>query len=354
MKRILVVAVVLIAAFVALWALAPPVAYSLLAAVLAPVLSGVAFVANLVVPTNEKSFRVEARITVEGTEYRAVGISTCRTLYETYGAEGVFIGRRQKIFGGHVALTLPDRRRVESSAFLVCSEDEFAKVKDKIAFYLIDRRALPIRAQYTSVARSEANPAAPFRVAIVSAGPTNEAQWGPSHLPGHVFAVPHAIDDVKNSLASYVALPIPKEVWAADEKLRTAFSTINELRAVPKPPNDVLKRMVEKTDAWPVSGTLMPNHSRVDLPSFGPPRPVEYVVIQTRPPPGYSGPPYQYPVPQICLGERCVAMPTTPYSLENIFGREGYLFDPVSQNLIALYVTFAGIHDPGKATFMPR
>ena len=352
MKRVLVVAVVLIAAFMALWALAPLVTYSLLAAVLAPVLSGVAFVANLILPTEEKSFRVEARITVDGTEHRASGVSTCRRLYETHGAEGLFLSRRLKISGGHVSLTLPDRRRVESSAFLVCSDDEFAKVKDRIAFYLVDRRALPIRAQYTSVPRSAANPAASFRVAIVSAGPTNEAQWGTSHLPDHLFAVPHAIDDVKNSLASYVALPIPKEIWSADEKLRAAFSAITELRAVPKPPDDVLKRMVEQTNAWPVSGTLMPDHSRVDLPSFGPPRPVEYVVIQTRPPPGYSGPPYRYPVPQICLGERCVAMPTTPYSLENIFGREGYLFDPVSQNLIALHVTFAGIYDPGKATFM--
>lgn len=353
MKRVLVVAVVLIAAFAALWALAPLVAYSLLAAVLAPVLSGVAFAANLILPTEEKSFRVEALITVDGREHRAVGIATCRRLYETHGAEGLFLTRRLKIFGGHVALTLPDRRRVESSAFLVCSDDEFAKVKDRIAFYLVDRRALPIRAQYTSVPRSAANPAAPFRVAIVSAGPTDEAQGGPSHRPDSPFAVPRVIEDVYSSLTSYVAFAIPKEVWSTDDKLRAQYSAIAELRAVPKPSDDVLKRAVMETNAWPASGTLAPDHSRVDLPAFGPPRPVEYVVIQTRPPPGYSGVPYQYPVPQICLGERCVTMPTTPSSLENIHGRVGYLFDPVSQNLIAIRSLFAGMYDPGKATFMP-
>jgi len=352
-KRVLVVAVVLIAAFVALWALEPLIAYSLLAAVLAPVLSGVAFVANLILPTEEKSFRVEARITVDGSEHRAVGIATCRRLYEAHGAEGLFLTRRLKIFGGHVALTLPDRRRVESSAFLVCSDDEFAKVKDRIAFYLVDRRALPIRAQYTSVPRSAANPAAPFRVAIVSAGPTDEAQGGASHLPDSPFAVPHVIEDVYSSLTSYVAFAIPKEVWSTDDKLRAQYSAITELRAVPKPPDDVLKRLVTETNAWPASGTLAPDHSRVDLPAFGAPRPVEYVVIQTRPPPGTSGAPYKYPVPQICLGERCVTMPTTPSSLESIHGRVGYLFDPVSQNLIAIRALFAGMYDPGKATFMP-
>jgi hypothetical protein len=83
-KRLGIVAGALIVALAALWALAPWVAAaSLLAAVLAPVLASVAFVANLVVPMEEKSFRIEARITVDGAEHRAVGIATCRRLYET-------------------------------------------------------------------------------------------------------------------------------------------------------------------------------------------------------------------------------------------------------------------------------
>jgi hypothetical protein len=343
-KRLGIVAGALIMAFAALWALAPWVAGSLLAAVLAPVLSGIAFVANLVVPIDEKNFRVETRITVDGSEHRAVGIATCRRLYETYGAEKVFLGRRLKIFDGHVSLTLPDGRQVQSSAFLVCSDDEFAKVKDRIAFYLVDRRSTPVRAQYTSVPRSAANSAAAFRVEIVAAGPTRESRQGPSHLPDYLFAVPPAIDDVRNALASYITLPIPKEVWSTDE---------TEFRAVPKPPDEVLRRLVAQTDRWPASGTLAPDHSRVDLPAFGPPLPVDLVAVATKPPPGYVGPPFQFPVPQICLGETCVPLPLRPYERESIFGRQGYLFDPASQTLIAIRATFAGIYDPGKATFMP-
>lgn len=340
-------------AFAALWVVAPWVAGSLLAAVLAPVLSGIAFVANLVVPMDEKSFRIETRITVDGAEHRAVGIATCRRLYETYGAEKVFLGRRLKIFDGHVTLPLPDGRLVQSSAFLVCSDDEFAKAKDRVAFYLVDRRTVPLRAQYTSVPRSAANPAAPFRVEIVSAGPTRETRQGGSYLSDYLFAVPPAIEEVKNSLASYVALPIPKEVWSTDEKLRAEYLAITELRAVPKPPDGVLRQLVAQTDRWPASGTLAPDHSRVDLPVFGPPLPVALVVVATKPPPGYVGPPFQFPVPQICLGETCVPLPLRPHERESIFGRHGFLFDPASQNLIAIRATFAGIYDPGKVTFMP-
>ena len=354
MKRVLVVAVVLIAAFVALFALVPLVAYSLLAAVLAPVLSGVAFVANLVLPLDEKSFRVEARITVDGSEHRAVGIATCRRLYETHGAEGLFLSRRLKIFGGHVSLTLPDRRRVESSAFLACSEDEFAKLTYPIAFYLVDRRAIPIRAQYTSAPRSAANPAAPFRVSIVSARPTNESGPSrPSYLPDDVSAVPRVIEDINSALTSYIALAIPKEIWATDDKLRSDYSAITELRAVPKPSDDVLKRLVAETPHWPASGTLAPDHSRVDLPSFGPPLPVAYVVIETRRPRDHSGLPFQFPVPQVCLGERCVPMPMGPSDRERVHSREGFLFDPASQTLIAVRSVYAGMYDPGKASFMP-
>jgi hypothetical protein len=200
-----------------------------------------------------------------------------------------------KIFDGHVSLALPDGRQVQSSAFQVCSDDEFAKVKDRIAFYLVDRRSVPVRAQYTSVPRSAANPAAPFRVEIVSAGPTRESRQGPSHLPDYLFAVPPAIEDVRNALASYVALPIPKEAWSTDEKLRAEYSAITESRAVPKPPDEVLRRLVAQTDRWPASGALARDHSRVDLPAFGPPLPVAMVVIATKPPPGYVGPPFPVP-----------------------------------------------------------
>ena len=296
MKILLIVVLAVAALFAALWALVPLVAYSLLTAILAPVLSGVAFVANLVLPTEEKRFRIEVRITLDGTEHRPVGIATCQRLYETYGPEGVNFGRRLKISGGHVTLALPDRRRVESSAFLVCSEDEFAKVKDSIAFYLIDRRALPIRAQYTSVPRSAANPAAPFRVSIVSAGPTNEAGPGrPSYLPEDVFAVPRAIEDVASTLTSYIALPIPKEVWSTDERLRVEYGAITEFSAVRRPSDEVVARLVTQTDAWPASGVLAPDHSRVDLPAFGPPVAVGYVVIETRRPRDTTGPPVSVP-----------------------------------------------------------
>jgi hypothetical protein len=46
-------------------------------------------------------------------------------------------------------------------------------------------------------------------------------------------------------------------------------------------------------------------------------------------------------------------MPATPYELESIHARQGYLFDPVSQTLIAIRAVFAGMYDPGKASFMP-
>jgi hypothetical protein len=344
----------LIAAFAALWAFVPLVAYSLLTAVLAPILAGVAFVANLILPVEEKSFRIETQITVDGTEHRATAVATCRSLYEAYGPEGVFFGRRLKVFGGHVALVLSDRRRVESSAFLACSEDEYAKLSYPVAFYLVDRRAIPIRAQYTSAPRSAANPAAPFRVSIVSSGPTNESGPGrPSYLPDDVFAVPRAIEDVSSALTSYIALAIPKEVWATNDKLRGDYSAITELRAVPKPPDDVLKRLVAETPHWPASGALAPDHSRVDLPAFGPPLPVAYVVVETRRPRDHTGLPFQFPVPQVCLGERCVPMPMGPSDRERVHSREGYLFDPASQTLIAIRSVFAGMYDPGKATFMP-
>jgi hypothetical protein len=356
-KRVLIVAVVLIAAFAALWALVPLIAYSLLTAVLAPILAGVAFVANLVLPLEEKSFRIETRVVVDGVEHRATAIATCRRHYEAYGPEGVNFGRRLKISGGHAALVLPDRRRVESSAFLACSEDEFAKLPYPIAFYLVDRRGLPIRAQYTSAPRSAANPAAPFRVSIVSAGPTNES--GPSrplYLPDSLLAVPRAIEDVTNSLTSYIALPIPKEVWSSDEKLRAAYSAITEFRAVPRPPDDVLKRLVTETNAWTASGVLAHDHSRVDLPAFGAPLPIAYVAIETQatpPPRDYTGPPRSFPMPQICLAEKCVAMPDGPSARESVHSREAYFFDPAAQRLIAVRAVFAGVYDPGKATFMP-
>jgi hypothetical protein len=112
--------------------------------------------------------------------------------------------------------------------------------------------------------------------------------------------------------------------------------------------------MLAQTNSWPASGTLALDHSRVDLPAFGPPLPVSYVPIQTRPPPDYKGPPFRFPVPQVCIGERCAPMPVSPYGLENIHGRKGFLFDPASQTLIAIRASFAGIYDPGKETFMPR
>lgn len=43
-----------------------------------------------------------------------------------------------------------------------------------------------------------------------------------------------------------------------------------------------------------------------------------------------------------------------PYSLESIHAREGFLFDPASQNLIAIRAVFAGIYDPGESVFAPR
>jgi hypothetical protein len=46
-------------------------------------------------------------------------------------------------------------------------------------------------------------------------------------------------------------------------------------------------------------------------------------------------------------------VPLRPYERESIFARQGYLFDPSSQNLIAIRATLAGIYDPGNATFMP-
>lgn len=245
MKWALIIVGVLIAAFAALWAWQPWLAYALLGAIVASVLKSVASVANIVVPAEEKSFRIEALVTVDGSEHRAAGIATCRTRFETYGVEGVSFGRRLRISGGHVTVTLQDGRQVQSSAFLVCSDAEFAAVKDRIAFYLVDRRTAAARAQMTSVPRSAANPAAPFRVAIVSAGPTNEsAPFGAAHLPDHLFAVPPAIGDVSNSLTSYIALPIAKEVWLSDEKLRSDYAAIAEFRAVPKPPNEVLRRLV--------------------------------------------------------------------------------------------------------------
>lgn len=354
LKRVGIAAGALLAAFAALWAIAPWVAYSLLIVALAPILSAVVVVANVVVPADEKSFRIEALVTVDGSQHRAVGIATCRRLYEIHGAEKVFLRRSLKVFGGHVGLTLPDGRQVQSSAFLVCSDEEFAKVKDRIAFYLVDRRAQPVRAEFTSVPRSAANPAASFRVEIASAGPTREAATASAgHLPDHLFATPPAFDDVKNALASYVALPIPKEVWSTDETLRAQYAAITEFRAVPKPPDGALRRLVGQTNNWPASGRLAPDHSRVDLPVFGPPLPVAYVAIRTEPPADYEGPPFKFPVPQVCLGEQCVPMPMSPSGLENVHRREGYLFVPSSQTLIAIRTTFAGIYDPAKATFVP-
>lgn len=354
LKWIRIVAIWVVAPFVALSLLAPWVAASLLAAILAPIVAGLAFVANIVTPAEQKSFRIEALVTVDGSLHRAVGIATCRRRFEAYGAENVFLARRLRMSGGHVSVALPDGRLVQSSAFLVCSDEQYASVKDRIAFYLIDRRTTPIRAQQTSLARSAANPAAPFRVEIISAGATNEAAKGVAHLPDSVSAVPPAIDDVKYALTSYIALPIAKEVWSTDDKLRAQYSVITDFRAVPKPPEDVLRRLVSQTNGWPASGTLAPDHSRVDLPAFGPALPETYIVIETRPPPGYSGPPFKFPVPQVCLGEKCVPMPVFGSELESIHTRQGYLFDPSSQTLIAIRAVFAGMYDPGKAAFAPQ
>ena len=353
LKWIPIVAIWAAAPFVALSLLAPWVAASLLAAILAPIVAGLAFVANIVTPSDQNSFRIEALVTVDGSLYRAVGIATCRQRYEAYGAEKIFLARRLRISGGHVSVALPDGRLVQSSAFLVCSDEQYASVKDRIAFYLIDRRPTPIRVQQTSVARSAANPAAPFCVEIVSAGATNEvAKGGVAVLPD-AFAGPPAIDDVKYALTSYIVLPIPKETWSADDKLRAQYSDITDFRAVPKPPEDVLRRLVSQTNTWPVSGTLAPDHSRVDLPAFGPALPETFIVVETRPPPGYSGPPFKFPVPRVCLGEKCVPIPVFGTEIENIHQRRGFLFDPSSQTLIAICAVFAGVVDPGKAVFMP-
>lgn len=347
MKTVGIVAAILIAALAALWFVAPLIVYSLVAAVWAGVLWLAAHLLNLVVPTEERNLRIEAKVFLDGAEHRAVGIATCRRRYENYGLDGEKLGRRLRITGGQVTLALPDRRLVQSSAFLVCSEDEFAKDKkrDRLAFYLVDRRAIPVRAQRTSVARSMANPAALFRVEIVSAKPTEEESVGAAaHLPTDIVG-PRAIEDISSALTSYVALAIPKEVWSKNEKLLGEYAAIKDFRAVPRPSNEVLAHLVAETGAWPASGRLAPDHSRVDLPAFGAAMPVEYVLT--------SGSPRNTPVPDICLAGKCVPLPIFGSERENVHTRHGVFFDPASQRLILVRAVFAGMLDPGKAVFAP-
>jgi len=346
-KTVWIGAAVVVAALVALWLWEPLIVYSLLIAIWAGILSLVAAVLNLVLPAEEKSVRIEARVVLDGAEHRAAGIATCRRRYETFGLDGEKLGRRLRISGGYVTLALPDRRLVQSSAFLVCSEDEFAKDKDRdrLAFYLIDRRAIPVRAQYTSVVRSAANPAAPFRVEIVSAKSTAEqGAGGPSRLPDDI-AGPRAIEDIATALTSYVAFAIPKEVWSRNERLLGEYAAIGEFRAVPRLSNEVLAHLVTQTDAWPASGKLAPDHSRVDLPAFAAAMPIEYVAT--------TGSQRNTPVPEICLDGKCVALPVVGSERENVHTRQGAFFDPASQRLILVRAIFAGRIDPGKAIFMP-
>ncbi|MEW6450849.1 MAG: hypothetical protein AB1490_09390 [Pseudomonadota bacterium] len=347
MKALLIAAGVAAALLVALWLWEPLVVYSLLIAIWAGILSFVAAVLNLVLPSEEKSVRIDAKVFLDGVEHRATGIATCRRRYEAYGVDGTKLARRLRITGGYVTLALPDRRQVQSSAFLVCSEDEFAKNtdRDRLAFYLIDRRAIPVRAQYTSVARSAANPAAPFRVEIASVKATEEqAAGGPAHLPDDI-AGPRAIEDIATALTSYVAFAIPREVWSRNERLLGEYAAIKEFRAVPNPSNEVLARLVTETNGWPASGKLAADHTRVDLPAFGPPLPIEYVAT-TRSQRGT-------PVPEICADGRCVTLPVSPTERESVYSRHGAFFDPASQRLILVRAIFAGMVDPGKAIFMP-
>ena len=347
MKILSIIAVVVAAVLVALWLWEPLVVYGLFIAVWAGALSLVAGFLNLVLPADEQRVRIEAKVFLDGVEQRAAGIANCRRRFETAGLDGTRLERRLRIAGGQVMLALPDRRLVQSSAFLVCSESEFATLgdRDRIAFYLIDRRAIPVRAQYTSVARSAANPAAPFRVEIVSAKPTDEPGGGGlAHRPDDIVG-PRSIEDIATALTSYVALAVPKDVWSRNERLLSEYAGIREFRAVPHPPNEVLAHLVKETDAWPASGTLASDHTRVDLPAFGLALPIDYVAT--------TGSLRGAPVPEVCLGDTCVALPVSPSERESVHTRRGAFFDPASQRLILVRALFAGMLDSGKAVFMP-
>ena len=183
--------------------------------------------------------------------------------------------------------------------------------ESEVSHRVLSRRParVPIRAQYTSVPRSAANPAAPFRVAIISAGPTDKIRTGQAHICPTIFLPCRARS--KTSTAPdklHCARDPERGVVYRRQAARGIFSD-HRTAGVPKPPDDVLKRLVAEHAIGRRRARSHPIIRASICRRSGRRFPVAYVAIAARRPRGTIGPPFQFPVPQMCLGESACRCP---------------------------------------------